>query len=278
MKTAVSGFISHLRDEEHKSENTCLSYERDLRQFSVWADARHLANITDISASDLSDYRDSLESAGKSPATVSRACASLKALFSYARKEGMIVSDISESLRAPKVFKKRPDILSDREVLRLLSAPDEKNPKGKRDKAMLELLWDTGMRVSELLGIRNGDISLQKDSVKIGGGRERTVPFDKKTEKYIRDYLENAREKLLSGGTDSGFLFLNVSGESMSRQGFWKVLKKYGELAGIEQEITPHTLRHSYAAHALRNGKDIKEVQMVMGHADAATTQGYLEF
>lgn len=277
MKTVVEGFINYLRTEEHKSENTCLSYERDLRQFSEWVTLRKIMNIADLREEDLSLYRDTLSSMGKSPATVSRACASLKALFSYAKKEGLVLSDISDSLRAPKVFKKKPDILSDREIVKLLAAPDENNSKGIRDKAMLELLMDTGMRVSELISIRLPDMDLPKKAVRVAGGRERMVPFDKKTGRYIRDYLEKARGKLLSGNEDSGFLFLNVNGESMSRQGFWKVLKKYGDIAGIENEITPHTLRHSYAAHALKNGKDLKEVQMVMGHADTATTQSYLE-
>lgn len=278
MEKIVDEFIKHLGDEEGKSENTCLSYRRDLRQFTEWLSSHSgILNISEVAPETLEEYLSGLKAAGKSPATVSRATASIKAFFAYSVKNGYLGHDPSGELRAPKVFKKKPDTLSDKDMLRLLSQPDTESPKGIRDKAMLELLMNTGLRVSELIGIRCDDLNLLKKKVTIPGSRTRLVPFDRKVEKYITDYLENAREKLLSGGEDCGFLFLNVNGESMSRQGFWKVLKKYGESAGIEEEITPHMLRHSYAAHALRNGKDLKEVQLVMGHADISTTSGYLE-
>ena len=278
MKSTSAQFIDYLRNEKRKSENTCLSYDRDLRQFSGWlCSSCGITSVRDVTGDMINTYMDYLTSEGKSPATVSRAVASVKALFSYAKERGICGTDPVSAVRAPKVFKKKPGIISDKDILKLLSQPDFDTPKGKRDKAMLELLMDTGLRVSELISIKLSDINLQKRFLTVKAAKERTVPFDKKTQRYISEYIENGRAKLLQELPENGYLFLNVSGETMSRQGFWKVLKKYGEEAGITEELTPHTLRHSFAAHALKSGKDVKEVQAVMGHADISTTASYLE-
>lgn len=276
MKQLILNYIEYLKTEENKSVNTCLSYERDLRQFSDWAEAQGISDIAAVSGKTLEDYKEALTELGKSPATVSRACASLKAFFAYLRKCGMISIDPAEPLHAPKVFKKKPDIISEKEFLLLLSQPETKNAKGKRDKAMLSLLMNTGMRVSELIGIRMDDLNLSKKKVLVGD-EKRSISLEKKTEKSLREYLETARTELLMENEDCGYLFLNVNGESMSRQGFWKILKKYADKAGIKADITPHTLRHSFAANALKKGMDLRDVQMTMGHADLSTTQGYLE-
>ena len=278
MRSVVDEYIRNLSEVAGKSLNTCLSYKRDLCQLCDWLSSSYVVHsVSDVNGEMLGTYLLSLQESGKSAATVSRAAASMKAFFAFVKSEGMIGTDPSLDLRSPKVFKKKPSTLTDSEILRLLAQPDKETAKGKRDKAMLELLAGTGLRVSELIGLRLTDVNLPKRVLTAGSQRERKVPFDRKCAKYVEAYLEGARKELLTENEDEGFLFLNVNGESMSRQGFWKVLKKYGESAGIETDLTPHTLRHSFAAHALKNGKDIKEVQLVMGHADISTTNGYMD-
>ena len=173
------------------------------------------------------------------------------------------------------MIRKKPSILSESDTVKLLSSPED-DSKGLRDKAMLELMCDTGLRVSELLGLTLKDLDLAKRQISVPGSRSRKIQYDKKINRYLEDYLKNARAVLLGKQTDEGYLFLNVSGENMSRQGFWKLIKKYGKEAGIGTELTPHVLRHSFAAHALRSGKDIKKVQSILGHSDLSTTSGYL--
>ena len=221
------------------------------------------------------EYVKYLEDSDRSPATISRFIASARAFFEFCRKNGMISFDPSEALKAPKVIKKKPSVLTETETVRLLSMPDD-DIKGIRDKAMLELLCDTGLRVSELLNLSVSDIDTAKRTLKVSGSRTRNITYDKRISRYIQDYLDKGRKKLIGDGVDEGCLFLNISGESMSRQGFWKLIKKYGKEAGIETELTPHVLRHSFAAHALRSGKDLKKVQSILGHSDISTTSSYL--
>lgn len=279
MSQKIEEYVEYLSMEAGKSVNTCLSYGRDLRQFADWLSSEcHLASLFDASSSDLDSYIYDLTDLDKSPATISRNVASLKGFYSYAVMVGWSSTDPSTGLKPPKVIKKRPTILSDSEIMKLLSQPSSENAKGRRDKAMLELLCDTGLRVSELLGIKMGDIDLKTRKLNVPGGRTRTITFDKRILKYLKEYVESSRKVLLGEHTDEGFFFVNVDGSEMSRQGFWKNLKKYGNEAGIETELTPHTLRHSFAARALRNGKDAKDVQKTMGHADISTTNEYMDY
>lgn len=276
MEQLIRSFIEHLEKDERKSANTCQSYYRDLRQMSDWiASSSGIDDIAACSPSAVKDYCEYLQSAGKSPATVSRFIASAKAFFEYLLKNGLVSQDPANDLKAPKVIRKKPSILTETETVRLLSMPEDDN-KGIRDKAMLELLSDTGLRVSELLGLMLDDVDLGKRQINVPGSRTRKIQYDKRVNKYLEEYLETARKALVGDQKDEGYLFLNLSGEGMSRQGFWKLIKKYGKEAGIETEITPHVLRHSFAAHALKAGKDIKKVQSILGHSDLATTSGYL--
>ena len=277
MEKLIEKFIDHLEIDENKSANTCQSYYRDLRQMADWIGSSFGAYEAEAySNANVKEYYDHLVAEGKSPATISRFVASAKAFFEYLLKAGLLSQDPSVSLKAPKVIRKKPSILSESDTVKLLSSPED-DSKGLRDKAMLELMCDTGLRVSELLGLTLKDLDLAKRQISVPGSRSRKIQYDKKINRYLEDYLKNARAVLLGKQTDEGYLFLNVSGENMSRQGFWKLIKKYGKDAGIETELTPHVLRHSFAAHALRSGKDIKKVQSILGHSDLSTTSGYLD-
>ena len=237
-----------------------------------------VSDLSRVTKTALNSYVLSMEKEGKASTTVSRALASMKAFFGYEVKRGLLKRDPAESLHAPKIEKKAPVILTMDEVSRLLAQPDGTSPKEIRDKAMLELLYATGIRVSELIGLKLSDVNLSVGFITCrDGNKERMVPFGRVAKEALLKYLEAAREEFLKG-TPSEVLFTNCSGSPMSRQGFWKLMKYYGEKAGIEEDITPHTLRHSFAAHLLGNGADIKAVQTMMGHSDLATTQMYAAY
>lgn len=219
-----------------------------------------------------------LEKEGTATTTISRELASIKAFFHFLFREGRIRRDPAEFLKAPKIEKKAPVILTVNEVNALLEQPMNGSPKEIRDKAMLELLYATGIRVSELIGLSMNDLNLQVGYITCRDGqKERMVPFGRNAKQAMVRYLDQGREALLKG-KESEWLFTNCNGRAMSRQGFWKIIKCYGAKAGIEADITPHTLRHSFAAHLLRGGADIHAVQAMLGHSDAATTQMYAAY
>jgi len=277
MRKELEEFIAYLRKEEGKSDNTCQSYERDIRQFLESSEQKGL-QLSELNGDVIALYLEELSNKGRSAATVSRLVASLKAFFSYGVKCGWISADPTKELHSPKVIKKKPDILTDTQVYKLLSQPNTETEKGIRDKAMLELLCDTGLRVSELIDLRLEDVDLSKRKIRIKAARQREVVYDKKIGRYLQAYLTSSRPKLQAKtGEDGEYFFLNITGEQMSRQGFWKLIKKYGKSAGIELDLTPHTLRHSFAAHALRSGRDLKDVQKILGHSDISTTSGYIK-
>jgi len=277
MFTSQKAFISDLKIRKGKSENTCLSYERDLRQLSDWLLAeRNISDPASVTTKDLADYEAFLKAAGKKPATISRSVASLKAYFQYLLETGRIFGNPAQGLLAPKVIRRAPAVLSDEELERLRRQPEQEGAKGIRDRAMLELLCDTGLRVSELLGIRVADLNLKQRTVFVSGSRTRSVPLSRKTAKMLERWMRSARQDMIAD-PDEPMLFVNVSGEPMTRQGFWKLLKKYGRDAGISMELTPHVIRHSFAASALRSGEDVRRVQSILGHSDIATTNAYLD-
>ena len=208
--------------------------------------------------------------------TISRNIASIRALYHYLLKKGIVAEDPTEALHTPKIEKKLPEILSVEEVDRLLKQPDIRTPKGIRDNAMMELLYATGMRVSELIHLRTTDINLQMGYVVChDSDKERIIPIGNVSRNAILQYMEHSRGFFVKNKKESS-LFTNCSGKSMSRQGFWKVLKGYAVDAGIHRDITPHTLRHSFAVHMLQNGADVKSVQEMLGHSDISSTQIYL--
>lgn len=276
MERDVREFISYLHNMKKTSTNTEVSYQRDLKKMVVYLSGKGITDIREVSELDLQGYISEMERGNFASSTVSRSVASIRALFQYLFKEGKIRKDPSDNLKPPKVEKKMPEILSVEEVDKLLKQPDTVTPKGIRDTAMLELLYATGMRVSELLHLRIEDLNLDFGYVSCHeNGKERIIPIGSVSRKALADYMEKARPVFVR---DDGVtaLFTNCSGKAMSRQGFWKVLKGYADEAGIQGDITPHTLRHSFAVHMLQNGADVKSVQEMMGHSDISTTQVYL--
>lgn len=231
--------------------------------------------MTQITATNLNSYILYLEKEGKKPSTISRSVASMKAFFQYLQKQGILKRDLGEELHAPKIEKKVPEILSMEEVERLLNQTKGSTPKELRDCAMLELLYATGIRVSELIHLQINDINLQMEYIKCRDGhKERIVPFGSMAKEAVAQYLTEGRNALIKEN-ESPWLFTNCSGQPMTRQGFWKLIKGYGKKAGIRDEITPHILRHSFAAHLVNNGADLHSVQEMLGHSDISTTQIY---
>lgn len=276
MESAIQAFMSYLHNVKKMSENTRLSYERDLHKFQNFLAELGVCEMSNVSRTNLNSYVLYLEKKKFAPATISRNIASIKAFYHFLYKEKLVDEDISEELKAPKVEKKIPDTLTVAEVDRLLEAPCANTPKELRDKAMLELLYATGIRVSELISLTLPDVNLKMNFVICkDGSRERIVPFGNKARKAVLTYLETARGALVTDDKEE-VLFVNCSGRPMSRQGFWKLVKFYTNRAGIEAEITPHTLRHSFAVHLLENGADLHSVQEMMGHSDISTTQIYI--
>lgn len=274
----IKKFIQYLSDVKHISGNTQVSYQRDLIQMAAFLEDKGIMDTGKVTKTVLNSYILHLEKEGKAATTISRVLASMKAFFHYEFSLGMIKKDPAELIKAPKVIKKVPHILSVEEVEHLLEQPCGDTPKEIRDKAMLELLYATGIRVTELISLKLSDVNLGigfitcTDEYKV-----RTVPFGKKSKQALVNYMEKGRDVLLKG-SNSQWLFTNCSGKSMSRQGFWKIIKYYGDKAGIKADITPHTIRHSFAAHLISGGADLQAVQAILGHSDKATTQVYTSY
>ena len=275
MEKTLDGFITYLHNVKKKSENTVLSYNRDLTKFIKYLRTNKITSLDKVEEKDLEKYIKELNDNGFKSATVSRNIASLKAFFHYLNNEGVLSNDPTKSLKSPKIEKKIPEILTTDEVFALLEQPSGDSPKEIIDKAMLELLYATGIRVSELINLETSDVNLKTSSILCrDGSKSRTIPYGKKAKDALTRYLEGAREAIVDN-KESTILFANCSGQKMSRQGFWKLIKHYAKKAGIESDITPHTLRHSFAAHLVENGADLRSVQEMLGHSDISTTQIY---
>ncbi len=277
MTKDIENFIQYLHDVKQTSKNTELSYERDLRKMNNFLQEQGITTVSEVTATSLNSYILYLEKEGRKPSTISRSIASMKAFFSYLQKENYVNGDPAEQLKAPKIEKKMPSILSPDETVRLLEQPSGTSPKELRDKAMLELLYATGIRVSELITLKISDVNIPMEYIICTDAhKERIIPFGNIAREAIENYLELGRTKLVED-ENCDLLFTNCSGSPMSRQGFWKIIKYYGKKAGITSEITPHTLRHSFAAHLVSNGADLKSVQEMLGHSDISTTQIYTQ-
>lgn len=275
MEREIEAFITYLHNVKKKSDNTRLSYRRDLYKMKDFLEELGVKSVRDISRTNLNSYVLYLEKNCFAPATISRNVASIKAFYHFLLREHMVEEDISETLKAPKVEKKLPEIMTVADVDKLLSQPEGNTPKELRDKAMLELLYATGIRVSELISLKLSDVNLKMGFVVCSeNGRERVIPFGNTARNALLKYLEYARDGMILRDEEET-LFVNCSGQPMSRQGFWKLLKAYAAKAGITYEITPHTLRHSFAAHLVENGADLHSVQEMLGHSDISTTQIY---
>ena len=275
MEREINNFISYLHNIKKTSNNTELSYKRDLAKMCQYLEGKGITDVKAINAEVLDSYIVYLEENQFAAATISRNVASIKAFFHYLVKEGLVNKDVSDSLKAPKIEKKMPEILTPEEVIWLLEQPKGDTPKEIRDKAMLELLYATGIRVTELITLKVSDVNMQMGYIICrDGSKERVIPFGAAAKKAMTNYLDKARNVMLLD-LSSDILFVNCSGQSMSRQGFWKLIKYYAKKAGIAADITPHTLRHSFAAHLVENGADLRSVQEMLGHSDISTTQVY---
>ncbi|RHS42967.1 tyrosine recombinase [Clostridium sp. AF02-29] len=278
MRGEVDRFEQYLREVKQASENTVQSYRRDLMQMITYLEEKEIREAAKVTKASLHGYILHMEEQGKAATTISRMMAAMKAFFNYECMQACIRRNPAESLHAPKVEKKAPVVLSVDQVSALLAQPSGQTPKEIRDKAMLALLYATGIRVSELIGIQMEDINMNIGFLVCRDGeRERTIPFGRSAKAALEEYLEHARNELLRG-KGSDYFFVNCTGGAMSRQGFWKIIKYYGEKAGIEEDITPHTLRHSFAAHLIARGADMRAVQTILGHSDMATTQMYAAY
>ena len=275
MQREIDSFISYLHNVKQSSTNTQLSYQRDLKKFKTFCDSKGISSVKNLTAKDLKAYVDVMGEEQFKPATVSRNIASIKAWIHFMLDEGVIKEDITRTLKVPKIEKKIPEIMTMNEVVTLLEQPVGNNPKEIRDKAMLELLYATGIRVTELISLKMEDLNLQMNYIICNdGNKERMIPFGAKARMALMRYLEGVRDDMLED-SGSNILFVNCSGKAMSRQGFWKLIKFYAKKAGITEDITPHTLRHSFAAHLVENGADLRSVQEMLGHSDISTTQIY---
>ncbi|MCD8255298.1 MAG: site-specific tyrosine recombinase XerD [Oscillospiraceae bacterium] len=268
-------YEAYLRDVKKSSENTLSSYLRDIRQLGDYLETHMDFTFEEADSETLSDYISTLRAQGKSVATVSRSIASIKSFYSFLLSEGIISLNPSLVLVPDKSAQKLPQILTSREVELLLEQPECVDAKGYRDRAMLELLYATGIRVSELIALNVSDVNLSVGIITCRGrDKERVIPLYNRAIKALTEYIDFVRPQMILH-QDETALFVNMSGERMSRQGFWKLIKSYQAKAGIEKTITPHTLRHSFAAHLLENGADIHAIQEMLGHADISSTQIY---
>jgi integrase/recombinase XerD len=280
MDTSIHVFLSYLRVEKGLSQNTILAYGRDLKRFAVFLATRRKNQVDAVDREDIVDFLSDLYRHKLDSRSVSRYLVSLRSFFKYALAEELVRKDPTENLESPKIRQSLPSYLRKEEVDRLLSAPSPNTPVGLRDRAMLEVLYSTGLRVSELLNLRISDLDMRMGCVRcIGkGDKERLVPIGRKAIAAVETYLAGARPKLLRWGAQpphNNVLFLTVAGRRLSRITIWKILHDYGVKLGLRGRLTPHKLRHSFATHLLEGGADLRSVQLMLGHADIATTQIY---
>ncbi len=271
----VELFLDYLVVNRELSANTLESYRRDIRQFEVYL-KEHSLTLDKVTKTIIITYLISMQKAGKATSTISRNLASIRCFYQYMVNFRHMDSDPSANLESPKVEKKLPSVLSKKEVEVLLEQPQPQDAKGARDKAMLELLYATGIRVTELISLDLNDIDLNSGLIicKSNDVKSRTIPLGNVAIKYVKLYLENFRKKLCAN-EDNTLLFVNFHGQKMTRQGFWKIIKYYTVKANINKVITPHTLRHSFAVHLIENGADLQAIQEMLGHSDISTTQVY---
>lgn len=276
MLDIIRAYENYLMKVKQASENTVSSYMRDIRQFSEWLSENGVPDLVSVTQMNIRDYLAYLQVQGKSGATASRSLASLKNFYAYAVSGGFLEeSPVSGDIHVERGEKKLPQILTGREVELLLAQPACVDHKGYRDKAMLEVMYATGMRVTELISLNVEDVNLELGLVKCHSGKKsRVIPLYPAAQKALAVYLKDVRCAMILD-TNEQALFVNIGGTRMSRQGFWKILKYYQSKAGIEKEITPHTLRHSFAVHLLENGADLGSLQELMGHSDISSTQMY---
>ena len=276
MSELLTVYEDYLKTEKHASANTVSSYVRDVHQFAQSMEDSGVS-LTEVLPKDVEGFTKSLVRKGKSPATVTRSVASIKSFYNCLIALGKVDRNPAKGVAPAKVERKLPQVLTGKEVELFLEQPDCTDLKGYRDRAMLELLYATGIRVSELIDLDLDDLNLPGGVLKCySKGKERIIPLYQTAIRALSEYVHNVRPQLVEDVEETA-LFVNMNGERMSRQGFWKLIKYYQEKAGIQKDITPHTLRHSFAAHLLENGADLRSIQEMLGHADISSTQIYAQ-
>lgn len=277
MRELVESFLNYLSVERSLSRNTIISYQRDLEKYVKYLKDCTINSLSQTVRKNISDFMFSLKDGGLSAVSIARNLAAIKVFYRFLVRERILTTDPSSLLDSPKLWKKIPDVLSVNEVEALLKTPDLKTTRGLRDKAILELMYAAGLRVSEAVNLNIQDVNFDAGFLRcIGkGSKERIVPLGKESTAAIKKYLEGARPKLAKGNKGESFLFLSRLGKKVSRQSFWKLIKDYAERSRIKKNIRPHTLRHSFATHLLERGADLRSVQEMLGHADISTTQIY---
>ncbi|TCK97968.1 integrase/recombinase XerD [Natranaerovirga hydrolytica] len=275
MEEAILEFVTYLRDIKKSSNNTILSYKRDLNKFYDYLCTQELNKVEKINRTSINSYILYLEKQGRATSTISRTIASIRGFFHFLYKKGIIRENPTDDIECPKIEKKIPEVLTTKEVDLLLNQPNVNNAKGLRDKAMLEVIYATGIRVSELINLEIEDINVELGYIHCKDNKkERSIPIGSVAKESLNHYLDQGRFVMLKNKSEKK-LFVSCLGGPMSRQGFWKVIKYYAGKAGINKKITPHILRHSFASHLVENGADLKSVQEMLGHADISTTQIY---
>ncbi len=277
MEKQIKQFLDFLQNEKRASNNTLQSYSRDIRQYEKYLSQNHI-NYLKVDAKQINDYLKYLQTMGKKTSTVSRSLASIRSFYQYLIRVKKIKRDPTENIQSPKVEKRVPSVLTSEEVEKLLSQPKDVDLKGTRDKAMLEVAYATGMRVTEIISLNVDDLNLKDGFITCkSANKQRNVPIGSISTAALREYINEARPIMIKDENEQA-LFVNVNGKRLTRQGFWKIVKFYKEQAHITKDITPHILRHSFATHLLQNGADLKAIQTMLGHSDISSTQVYMQF
>jgi len=277
MEKQIKLFLEFLQNDKKVSDNTLQSYRRDIVYYNKYLESNKI-NYAKVKDGDIKDYLQHLQEVGKKSSTVSRNLASIRSFYQFLIRNKKVKVDPTNNIQSPKVEKKAPSVLTAQEVELLLNQPKDIDLKGTRDKAMLEFAYATGMRVTEIISLNIDNVNLEEGYVVCKtGSKERNIPLGKMSLKALKEYVEEARPVLIR---DEGVkaLFVNINGQRLTRQGFWKIVKFYKEQAHITKEITPHVLRHSFATHLLQNGADLKAIQTMLGHSDISSTQVYMQF
>ena len=278
MEQMVDTYLLHLKVERGLAKNTLDSYRRDLKKFVGYLRSNDINTLNEVDRRMIMSFMEDLHNQHRAPATISRNLAAIRSFYSFLTQESLVKANPTTELDAPKIPKRLPNVMTVSQVAILMEQPNSNNAAGLRDKAMLELLYATGIRVSELVDLNLVDVNLEMGFLRcLGkGSKERIVPMGKSAIEAIDAYLQKGRGKLIRNSEDQA-VFVNIHGGRLTRQGFWKILKKYVRQAGFQGDITPHTLRHSFATHLLENGADLRAVQEMLGHSDISTTQIYTQ-
>ncbi|WP_087503594.1 site-specific tyrosine recombinase XerD [Staphylococcus haemolyticus] len=276
METIIEEYLKFIQIEKGLSENTIGAYRRDLKKYQLYMQEQKIAHIDFIDRQTIQECLGSLIDQGASAKSIARFISTIRSFHQFALREKYAAKDPTVLIKTPKYEKKLPDVLDVEEVIQLLETPDLTKNNGYRDRTILELLYATGMRVTELIQIEIDDVNLIMGFVKVfgKGNKERIIPLGDTVIEYLDTYINNVRSQLLKK-TVTNVLFLNLHGRPLTRQGIWKLIKQYGLRANINKTLTPHTLRHSFATHLLENGADLRAVQEMLGHSDISTTQLY---